>query len=189
MRSNASIAVMRKNWKKSSVQGGGQKVQKEIQNQGKEVPQYSWRTKLRLKVLKLKKLNHDKKKARLLNKEKKKDQKQYRKAISNLRMKELDMRIINNIVDKRMVRIIKRTDRSKYGGQATIDYFRALYTIEAIKDVCRKNSWTEKQDWDTHGVDMNKHFVNLFRAAEEYSKVKIYYEGLKHEQKARMYRA
>ena len=76
-----------------------------------------------------------------------------------------------------------KTKRYKYG-EAKEKVFRFhVAKLEVMEDLCRINNWTTRKDWKEHKVPVNKLFVELFKAAEEYSDILMYYSKLRFDER------
>lgn len=166
--------------KKSLDLKGGVKLQ-EQKSKDKEVQQSSWIKELRLKLLKRKQL-------KIKRREHNRVQKEWATKIKKLKMDQLDMKAVDEIVEIRMKPIMKESDISKYGNTQKLAYYRTLFKMETIQKICRKNGWTTRDDWSEHNVQMNKLAVELYAAARTFSEIRMYYDRLKFEQFARMHK-
>jgi len=77
--------------------------------------------------------------------------------------------------------------QEQFGQEKQQNYFFYLKLVEVTKEICRLNKWFTREQWQQHGVPINKYMKALWGALVEYTDVRRYYTKLEWDEKTRKF--
>jgi len=92
-------------------------------------------------------------------------------------------------IEKSCQRVDLPLFKNKYGNKEKQEYMFRLAIMEKVLNICKKEGWLTKQDWNNNNIPMKDLIKNLFYASEKYLDIKKYFVFMEFEKQRKAYQS